>query len=239
MKHTTCLNRCTHQVSKDFCILALSCLIISYYFVLCMTDQELRDLVSSLAEQTTRFREMQIEAEAIMVEERRKTEEERRKTEEERRKTELALRELGKQIGGLANKFGSFTEGLALPSVQHLLFERFGVEDFMPRRRKRFAGETLELDALGIVNGNRNEAYIVEIKSHLRTEAIEQLKSILAKFRTAFPEYKTMKLYGLIAATDASDDALREAQEAGFYVLTFEEDLMRFHDEHGFTARAY
>jgi hypothetical protein len=197
-----------------------------------MTDQELRDLVASLAVDAKELRQIQREHETMLMEE-------RRKTEEERRKTEQMLRELGKQIGGLANKFGSFTEGLALPSVQHLLFERFGVEDFMPRRRKRLGAETLELDALGIVNGSRNEAYIVEIKSHLRTEAVEQLKSILQKFRTAFPEYKTMKLYGLIAAADASNDALREAQEAGFYVITFEEDLMRFHDEHGFTPIAY
>jgi hypothetical protein len=204
-----------------------------------MTDQELRDLVASLAVDTKELRQLYRDHEMIMIEERRKTEEERRKTEEERRKTEQSLRELGKQIGGLSNKFGSFTEGLALPSVQHLLFERFGVEDFMPRRRKRLGAETLELDALGIVNGSRNEAYIVEIKSHLRIEAIDQLKGILQKFRTAFPEYKTMKLYGLIAAADASDDALREAQSAGFYVLTFEEDLMCFHDEQGFVARAY
>ena len=32
--------------------------------------------------------------------------------------TNLQLKELGKQIGGLGSKFGSFTEGLALPSME-------------------------------------------------------------------------------------------------------------------------
>ncbi len=204
-----------------------------------MTDQELKDLVASLAIDTKELRQAQIENERMIAEERRKTEEERHKTEEERRKTEQMLRELGKQIGGLGNKFGSFTEGLALPSVQRLLFERFGVEDFMPRRRKRVGSETIELDALGLVNGTRNEAYIVEIKSHLRGESVQQMTTILQKFRTIFPEYASMKLFGIIAAADASAEALKEAQEAGFYALTFEDDLMQFHDENGFVAKSY
>ncbi len=219
-----------------------------------MTDQELKDLVASLAvaqrenelimiEERRKTEEERRKTETLFVEERKRTEamlaDERRKTEEERRKTERVLRELGKQIGGLGNKFGSFTEGLALPSVQSLLFERFGVEDFMPRRRKRVGTATIELDALGIVNGTRNEAYIVEIKSHLRSEAVQQMKDILQKFRTMFPEYAALKLYGIIAAADASADALKEAQDAGLYALTFEDDLMRFHDENGFVPRAY
>jgi hypothetical protein len=171
-----------------------------------MTDQELKDLVASLAEDTKQLRQVQLESERTLTEERRKTEEERRKTEEERRKTEQMLRELGRQIGGLGNKFGSFTEGLAMPSVQRLLFERFGVE---------------------------------EIKSHLRSEAVQQMLTMLNRFRSIFPEYAAMKLFGIIAAADASADALREAQEAGLYAITFEDDLMNFHDENGFLAKAY
>jgi hypothetical protein len=32
--------------------------------------------------------------------------------------TDRQIKELGKQIGGLGSKFGSFTEGLALPSME-------------------------------------------------------------------------------------------------------------------------
>jgi hypothetical protein len=113
------------------------------------------------------------------------------------------------------------------------------VEDFMPRRRKRIGEETIELDALGVVNGSRNEGYIVEIKSHLRPEGIEQMKSILSRFRTIFPEYIHLKLYGIIVAADASAESLHEARSLGFYVITFEDNLMHFHDDNGFVARAY
>jgi hypothetical protein len=158
---------------------------------------------------------------------------------EDSRKLKRRLDELGKQVGEVGNKFGRFTEGMALPSVRKLLFKRFGVEDFMPRRQKRVGDETIELDALGVVNGERNEGYIVEIKSHLRADGLEQMFSILERFRSLFREYAHLKLYGVIVAADASLEVLSEARAAGFYVITFENNLMRFHDDNGFQAKAY
>ncbi len=190
-----------------------------------MTDQELKDLVASLAEDTKRM----------------KAEADKRAAELEviQKETARQISELGKQIGGLSNKFGTFTEGLTLPSVQNLLFERFGVEDFMPRRRRRFQGEIVELDALGIVNGSRNEAYIVEIKSHLRSDGVEQLLAIIAKFRAAFPEYNDKKVFGILVAADASADGVQAARNAGFYLITFQDDIMRFESDEGFVPKAY
>jgi hypothetical protein len=190
-----------------------------------MTDQELKDLVASLAGDTQRM----------------KAEADKRNQELDKRsqETDRQLRELGKQIGGLGNTFGSFTEGLSLPSVRQLLFDRFGVDTFMPSVQKRSGGQTIELDALGLVNGSRNEAFIVEIKSHLRPDGVEQLLAMMQKFRSIFPEYADKKLFGILTAASASSDALHLAMQAGFYVLTFEDDLMRFHDENGFVAKAY
>jgi hypothetical protein len=170
-----------------------------------------------------------------------KAEADRRAAEAEQRSQALdrQIKELGKQIGGLGNKFGRFTEGMALPSVKKLLRKRFGVEDFMPRRERSVGSETIELDALGVVNGTRNEAYIVEIKSHLRSDALEQMRSILGHFRSIFTEYQQMKLYGVIVAGDASAEALREARQAGFYVISFDDNIMHFHDGNGFVPKAY
>lgn len=109
----------------------------------------------------------------------------------------------------------------------------------MPRRRRRVQGETIELDALGIVNGSRNEAYIVEIKSHLHTDGIEQLLTIMKKFHTIFPEYADKKVFGIVVAADANADALQASRSAGLYVTTIEDDIMRFHDENNFVPKAY
>jgi DNA repair exonuclease SbcCD ATPase subunit len=170
---------------------------------------------------------------------RAQAEEIRRQADAARLKTEQVLRDLGIQIGGLGNKFGSFTEGLALPSVQRLLAERFGVEEFWKVRRRRLGGESIELDGLGVVNGSRNEAYIVEVKSNLRSDAIKQMVGILEKFRRMFPEYSAMKLYGVLATADASTETLQEAQKAGFYTITFENDLMQFRNASDFMPTSY
>jgi hypothetical protein len=60
----------------------------------------------------------------------------------------------GKQIGGLGAKFGSFTEGLALPSMETILQQRFGMTVVMPRVRAKRNGEHLEIDVLAYANGD-------------------------------------------------------------------------------------
>ncbi|NCS31635.1 MAG: DUF3782 domain-containing protein, partial [Microcystis aeruginosa F13-15] len=97
---------------------------------------------------------------------------------QQQKKTDKQLKELGQQIGGLGAKFGSFTEGLALPSMEKILRQRFGMEVVSPSVRVSKDGKHLEIDVLAYTNGELNTAYIVEVKSHAREESITQLKSI-------------------------------------------------------------
>ena len=79
------------------------------------------------------------------------------------KETDRQLKELGKQIGGLGSKFGSFTEGLALPSMEKILRQRFGMEVVSPSVRVSKEGRHLEIDVLAYSNGDLNTAYIVEV----------------------------------------------------------------------------
>ncbi|MGH7342031.1 MAG: hypothetical protein ACREKH_16190 [Candidatus Rokuibacteriota bacterium] len=83
-------------------------------------------------------------------------------------------RELGKQIGGLGEKFGSFAEGMALPSMERQLAERFGTTGFAPRARVRKGKDELEVDAIAYSDGEAGTVCVVDIKSHLRDEWIDQ-----------------------------------------------------------------
>ena len=47
----------------------------------------------------------------------------------------------------------------------------------------RKQGKTLELDVLAYANSEQNEAFVDEVKSHLRPEGIDQLRQILTRFR--------------------------------------------------------
>ena len=67
-------------------------------------------------------------------------------------------------------------------------------------------------------------AYIVEVKSHPREESITQLKNLLDRFRSFFPEHKDKQIYGILAAVDLSTALREKILQEGLYVA-------RIHDQ--------
>jgi hypothetical protein len=172
-----------------------------------MTDEELKELVASLAVA--------------------------------QRKTDKQLTELGKQLGGLGEKFGSFTEGLALPSMSKILSERFGMEVISPSVRVSKQGQHMEIDVLAYANSDVNEAYVVEVKSHAREESIEQLTKILERFRRFFPEHKDKAVYGILAAVDLSNELRERILKAGFYVARIHDQVFELDVPANFKPRVF
>ena len=183
-----------------------------------MTDEELKELVASLAVAQ------------------RETDRQLKETDRQLRKQ---LRELGKQIGGLGEKFGGFTEGMALPSMTKILTENFGMEVVTPRVKVRKAGRSLELDVLAYANSECNAAYIVEIKSHLRPDGIEQLQNILEQFRHFFPEHADKALYGILAVVDAPEDLRQEALSAGIFMAEINDEQFQLEVPRNFQPKAW
>ncbi len=187
-----------------------------------MTDAELKELVASLAIAQ------------------RETAEQMKRTDRRMAETDRRLKELGKQIGGLGEKFGSFTEGgLALPSMQKILNERFGMEIISPSVRASKNGKHMEIDVLAYANSDKNTAYVVEVKSHLRPEAIPQMQTILKDFREFFPEHRDKALYGILAAVDISEKMRGEVLRAGLYVADIHDGVFRLDTPAGFKPTRY
>ena len=142
-----------------------------------------------------------------------------------RKENDKGMKELRQQIGGIANKFGSFTEGLALPSMSKILTKKFGMTTINPSVRVRDKnGNEQEIDVLAYANGEINTAFIVEVKSHLREEGIEQLLKQCRDFPLLFPELAHKKLYGILAAVDASQQLQQKVIAQGLY-------FAKIHDE--------
>ena len=158
---------------------------------------------------------------------------------QQQKKTDRQLKELGKQIGGLGAKFGSFTEGLALPSMEKILRQRFGMKVVSPSVRASEDGKHIEIDVLAYTNGNLNTAYIVEVKSHAREESITQLKSILQRFRSFFPEHKDKQLYGILAAVDMSPELREKTLQEGFYVARIHDQVFELDTPENFQPLSY
>jgi hypothetical protein len=158
---------------------------------------------------------------------------------EQQKATDRQLKELGKQIGGLGAKFGSFTEGLALPSMETILRQQFGMEVISPSVRVSKEGKHMEIDVLAYANGERNTAYIVEVKSHAREDSITQLKNILQRFRRFFPEHKDKHLYGILASVDLSNDLREKILQEGLYVARIHDQVFELDIPDNFQAQTY
>jgi len=149
------------------------------------------------------------------------------------------IRELGKQIRGLGTKFGSFTEGLALPSMETILCQQFGMEIISPSVRVSKGGEHLEIDVLAYTNGEIKRAIVVDVQSHAREESITQLVNLLSRFRHFFPEHRNKQVYGILAAVDMSAQLRDKALQAGLYVARIQDEVFELDTPPSFTPRTW
>jgi len=155
------------------------------------------------------------------------------------KETDKLLKELGKQIGGLGNKFGGFTEGMAYPSMQKILTEKFKMEFVAPRIQNKKNGETIELDVLAYADSGIDEVYVVEVKSHLREDHLQEMLRTLERFPRFFPEHKNKALYGIIAAVNVPDEMKQRVLNAGIYLALIKDDTFCLDTPEGFEAKRF
>jgi hypothetical protein len=89
-----------------------------------MTDEELKELVASLTVSQKKT-DKQLQQSDLKLQ---KLGDISAETSRQVNKMIKTIKELGKQISGLGNKFGSFTEGMAFPSIEKLLREKFKMD---------------------------------------------------------------------------------------------------------------
>ena len=205
-----------------------------------MTDEELKELVASLAiaqkqtdEQLKELACAHKETDQRLQElacAQKETDLQLKETVQQLKETDKQLskqlKNLAEQIGGLGNKFGSFTEGWAFPSMVKVLRNQFKMESIATNFQvKHDDGKIMELDVFAYSNGNLNTACIVEVKSHIREEDIQQLLRQLTRLREFLPEHANKKLYGILAGVQFPKQMKEKIWEQGLY-------LAAIHDEH-------
>jgi hypothetical protein len=149
---------------------------------------------------------------------------------EESKKTERKIKEQGKQIGGIGERFGSFTEGLAYPSLRKILYKQYGIENTAANVVKDFPdGRQIEFDAFGYTNGTVNNAVVVEVKTHLQSKHIYEFKAELENFRRDFPEFKDKHLYGILATPRIVSKELKlQIFENGLHLAIVHDEVFGF-----------
>ena len=193
-----------------------------------MTDQELRDFISELSVSTAELRKSQQETEKRQQEAARQIEQ-----------TGKQIKQVNKQLGELGSKFGSFAEGMALPSMEKILRDHFKMDVVTPRATSRLNGRMIEIDVMAYDNGSRNELYIVEVKSHLTREGIGQILKTIEEFPKFFGAHRGRTVYGIIAAVDIPLNLRAEVLKKGLYLARIHDGTFELLTPKNFKPRAF
>jgi hypothetical protein len=176
-----------------------------------MTDQELKDLIASLARSQA--------------------------------ETDRQIQQVNKQVGELGNKFGRFTEGMAEPSMRKLLGEKFGMTAIQPRAlfRRADRSRSLEVDVFGYdANDQREEVYLVEVKSLLTLDGVNQALKTIADFRELGPvALRHRPIYGVVAAVDIPQGMDQAVASRGLYLARINDDTFQLLTPPGFKPKLF
>jgi Holliday junction resolvase-like predicted endonuclease len=115
------------------------------------------------------------------------------------------------------SQWGKLVESLVEGDLIKLLNKReIQVESIIPRRRGNKNGQNYEFDLIAI---NGTEMVIVEVKTTLRPDDIDDFHKKLLKAKTYMPEYHDKIIYGAVAFITAEGASDRMAEKQGFFVI--------------------
>jgi hypothetical protein len=176
-----------------------------------MTDQELKDLVASLAVKSDRLDAQLAETNA--------------QVKAEMTETQRVMKELGRRMGAMASNQGDVAEEfffntlLDKPEIGGIRFDRVV--------KNMGAGKPGSKQAeFDVVLHNGSSMAIVEVKYKVHPNDLEQVRQHMQAYRELFPEYKDYKLYGGIAGFSVPQDVVDQALEQGMFVLKRKGDLV-------------
>ena len=163
-----------------------------------------------------------------------------RQMRESQKKTDKQLKELGAQIGGLGNKFGSFAEGLAYSSIRRILEKDFKMNEFIAPGVKVTQGELEdEYDVLAYSHGSIDKGMVVEIKSKLRQEDIDQMKRKMDQIFTMMPDHRDKTFYGMVAYVSGHTGLKKQIISNGWYLVHVGDEIFEMETPKGFKPTGY
>jgi len=194
-----------------------------------MSNQELRDLVASLAT-----------SQAKTDEQLRKTDEQLRKTDEQLKESERLRREseedfnrrikkLEKLVGNIGNNQGDVAEEYFINSLKEKLkIAHIDFDYLIPNYVIEGKGVRDEFDIL-LVNGS--SVAIVEVKYKVHPGDLEALPRKIENLKR-LPQYKDYAIYAGIAGFYVPNDVIEEAKKRGFFVLQRKGDVIQSYADH-------
>jgi hypothetical protein len=108
-----------------------------------------------------------------------------------------------------------------------------------PHHRVRVAGREQEFDVLAWANGKVNRAIVVEVKSRVKREAIDQLIDQIEELPKLVPELAGKERLGILSGVDWDVGVMEAAQAAGLYTARIHDELFTLTTPQGFRPRLW
>jgi hypothetical protein len=183
---------------------------------------------TSTEEFDRRLRESDRRAEEAKLESERRAEEaklesDRHRAEIERLLTQSKLEgdrtiaELKRTVDSLTTRWGRFLEELVAPAVLQLFQEKgIDIKELYPRAQVKRQGIAMEIDILAV---DERDVVLVECKSRLSQDDVDEFIEKLTRFKIAFPHYKNYQAYGAVAGIEINKGVDRYAYKKGLFVI--------------------
>ncbi len=138
-------------------------------------------------------------------------------------------------VEGLTTRWGRFVEELVEPAVIQLFRSRgIDIKETYSRARVKRQGIAMEIDILAV---DETEVVLVECKSRLSKDDVNEFLDNLSKFKQAFPHYKNYQAYGAVAGIEIDEGVDRYAYKKGLFVIKPSGETVEIINDSGFQAK--
>ncbi len=158
------------------------------------------------------------------------------------KETDVRFKETDEKLRKLEGLFGvqwgRMMEALVKPAALQLFRDRgIDVHHTYQRLESRINGHTMELD---IVLENDRDSVVIEVKSLVRVEDIDDLLQDLKDIMSFFTRYAGRRVYAAIAGLEYAEGADRYAYRKGLFVLGLTGDgLVTVRNDDNFKPRNF
>jgi len=179
-----------------------------------MTDDELKELVGSLAVSNKELRDSQKELQDSQKE-----------TDSQLKETDRKLDKVAKMIGGVSKNQGDVAEDFFYNSfIQDNRLGQLSFDD-ITKNMEKHRGNTQEEYDIFLTNGDSIAIIEVKYKAHL--DDINKLTRKFYNFKKLFPIYKDFKLYGAMASFYFNQDTKDELLKQSYFIVERSGDLIK------------
>jgi len=210
-----------------------------------ITDQELRDLVASLAIKADRIDEQQAKTDAAisrLEKSQEKTDAQLAKTDAQLAKTIKKLDDVGLMLGNMGIMQGNITEEMIYRSLDTLFGEEgkqfYSIfQNIKPSKAIRNQYGWAEYDIIAV---NGTDVLVTEVKSQLKKEDVDKFIDIqLPRFTTFFPQYKGYNVLGAMGGALVTTEIEYYALDKGLYVIVQNGENLSLAQKDGFSPRIF